>query len=42
MDNAVYEFESRMRLRANNPKAYTAILVIALLISVPNIPTERF
>lgn len=38
MDEAIYEFESRMKLRAQNPKAYTAILVIALLISVPNLP----
>lgn len=38
MDEAIYEFESRMKLRAQNPKAYIAILVIALLISVPNLP----
>ena len=38
MNEAIYEFESRMKLRAQNPKAYIAILVIALLISVPNLP----
>ena len=38
MDEVIYEFESRMKLRAQNPKAYIAILVIALLISVPNLP----
>ena len=38
MDEVIYEFESRMKFRAQNPKAYTAILILALLISVPNLP----
>lgn len=37
MNEAIYEFVSRMKLRRQNPKTYTALLVLALLISVPNL-----